>query len=403
MNDRPDRLIFEYISGSHLYGTNIPTSDIDIKGVYFPSNPYELFEAKKLEQGDKEQNIKYFDLRKFLRLAVVSNPNILEALWVPADKKLFEHPVWKVIENRRAEFLSKKTVESHLGYAISQIKKAKGANKRVVNPQPKERPKKDDYCFIIPMRKYTAHIEDNNIAKQLVFNVAGNTFTIASAVPELLSSDKAFQDFIVRVTNTPSRPIPLKDLTIDLSKCHVARLEHVSNTFRLYYYGDEAKGVFRGNETLVTESIPLEDEYPRFIGLLIYNELSYERAVIEWEQYWEWVNNRNEERWIKQESGELDYDSKNMMHLFRMLFSVKHVLLNNILKVNVEGEEKDFLMKVRGGEFKYTELLERVTDLESEIREVEKKSTLPDEVDKNMVESVYSEMCSHYNSIESMR
>ena len=37
-------------------------------------------------------------------------------------------------------------VESHLGYAVSQIKKARGCNKRVWNPWPEEPPKPEDYA-----------------------------------------------------------------------------------------------------------------------------------------------------------------------------------------------------------------------------------------------------------------
>jgi len=115
----------------------------------------------------------------------------------------------------------------------------------------------------------------------------------------------------------PMRPKPLNETKLDLSKCHVAALEHIENAYRLYDYGDDARGVFRGDDMLVCESIPIYDEWIKFIGILIYNKCEYDREVKDWNAYWDWVKNRNEARWVDQEKGSLDYDQKKYVSLYK--------------------------------------------------------------------------------------
>src|SRR5436853_83381 len=148
----------------------------------------------------------------------------------------------------------------------------------------------------------------------------------------------------------PGRPIPLKESSIDLSHYHVAKLEHVPYTYRLYHYGPEARGVFRGepeaSRILVTEPIPIEDEHPRFRGFLVFNEDEYAQGVKRWENYWTWIKNRNEARWISQEAGQVDYDLKNMMHCLRLLLSRESILRTGEPRVKFTGPDREFLMDV---------------------------------------------------------
>jgi hypothetical protein len=76
----------------------------------------------------------------------------------------------------------------------------------------------------------------------------------------------------------------------------------------LYWYGKFAKGVFRGDDSLVCESIPIEDEFICFIGMLIYNEDGYNSALKDYNKYWEWRKNRNESRWASHDGKPFDYD-----------------------------------------------------------------------------------------------
>ena len=67
--------IFEVVSGSHAHGTNTPASDLDIKGHFYASSRsvLSLFKVEK-EVGDEKQDIKFYDIAKFLQQLVPQNP-----------------------------------------------------------------------------------------------------------------------------------------------------------------------------------------------------------------------------------------------------------------------------------------------------------------------------------------
>jgi hypothetical protein len=179
---------------------------------------------------------------------------------------------------------------------------------------------------------------------------------------------------------------------LNLSEFHVAALEHVSNTYRLYKYGSEAKGVFRGDDALVCESIPLEDEKEKFYGLLIYDKAAYERSLQQHRKYKDWVQNRNNNRWLDQEKGLVQYDAKNLMHCMRLLISGENVLTQGFPIVRFEGDQREYLMAIRRGEFEYEFLMEEVEKRMARLEELYKTSTIPHSVDMKKIEKLYQEL-----------
>ncbi len=346
-----NRIKYETIAGSHAYGLSTPKSDIDIRGIYInPNSEYlKLYEPSK-QISDEKSDITYYSLKRFFELAQTANPNIIELLWMPDDCIKFITPKIKELIKHRDLFISKKVYFTHIKYAESQIKKATGQNKKVHNPQPEKRPEKEDFCHIIT-------------------SLAGNN------------------------ERFPSRPIPLKSTNFDLTQYHVASLEHSNNIYRLYYYGNKAKGVFRGDDMLVCESIPKEDEFTHFCGLLIYNQEEYNKAVRDWHSYWDWFKNRNDERWIDQEKGLLNYDQKNMMHCMRLLMSGENILKEGFPIVKFTGKDRDYLMKIRAGEIKYEDIMSEINQKMTKLEELYNTSNnIPHSVDVPKINELYEEI-----------
>jgi hypothetical protein len=276
------RIMFSVIAGSQSYGTNTPESDIDLRGIFrIPNgdfltlnNPTKQVAYREKDKpinlyGHESDDVTFYELRRYFELASDCNPNIIELLWTPEDCIEHKDPIMDVLLANRHLFISKKAFHTFSGYAHAQIKRAKGQNKWVNNPKPKEGPKREDFCWFVPI-----------------------------PLPLRLSFDS---------TVMPYRPMKLEETNIDLSQHHAAKMEHLENAFRIYNYGDNAKGVFR-NGNIALESIPKEDENLRISGLLIYNKQAYLKAKQDHTNYWEWKRNRNEARYRTQESGELDYD-----------------------------------------------------------------------------------------------
>ena len=120
--DLNSHVIYRCIVGSKAYGLDDSESDVDRRGIYLP--PAQLHWSlygipEQLDYPGTEEV--YWELKKFLTLALKANPNILECLYTP----LVEHasPLAKELLEIRQGFLSKMVYQTYNGYVISQFKK----------------------------------------------------------------------------------------------------------------------------------------------------------------------------------------------------------------------------------------------------------------------------------------
>jgi len=119
-----EHIIFHFLAGSHLYGTVNENSDEDHRGVIIPPIEY-FYGLEKFEQWDGDdlyEDACFYDIRKFVRLAMNGNPNVIEYFW--ADTNVIEvHPVWIELRSYKRQFLSKALIKPHMGMAQDHIKK----------------------------------------------------------------------------------------------------------------------------------------------------------------------------------------------------------------------------------------------------------------------------------------
>jgi hypothetical protein len=115
-------VIYRCVVGSRAYGLDGPGSDVDRRGIYLP--PADLHWSlygvpEQLENSDRQEC--YWELQKFLDLALKANPNVLECLWTP----LVEHttPLANELLATRHAFLSKLVYQTYNGYVLGQFKK----------------------------------------------------------------------------------------------------------------------------------------------------------------------------------------------------------------------------------------------------------------------------------------
>jgi uncharacterized protein len=117
-----DFVIYRCIVGSRAFGLDNENSDIDRRGIYSP--PAELQWSmfgvpEQLENKDTEEC--YWELRKFLILALKANPNILECLHTPMVE--YANELAQELLEMRGIFLSKLVYQTYNGYVMSQFKK----------------------------------------------------------------------------------------------------------------------------------------------------------------------------------------------------------------------------------------------------------------------------------------
>ena len=115
-------VIYRCVIGSRAYGLDEEASDVDRRGIYLPpaEMQWSLFGVPEQIESDATQEC-YWELRKFLVLALKANPNVLECLYTP----IVEHASELAAELRdsRAMFLSRLIYQTYNGYVISQFKK----------------------------------------------------------------------------------------------------------------------------------------------------------------------------------------------------------------------------------------------------------------------------------------
>jgi len=115
-------VIYRCVVGSRAFGLAGEDSDIDRRGVYLPPADlqWSLYGAPEQLENDATQEC-YWELRKFLILALKANPNILECLYTPLIETAT--PIAQELLAMREIFLSKLVYQTYNGYVMSQFKK----------------------------------------------------------------------------------------------------------------------------------------------------------------------------------------------------------------------------------------------------------------------------------------
>lgn len=120
--DLYDYVIYRCVVGSRAYGLDVDQSDVDRRGIYLPHADMHWSLYGMPEQiEDHETQECYWELQKFLVLALKANPNLLECLYTP----IVEHAnsIAEELLAERARFLSKLVFQTYNGYVLSQFRK----------------------------------------------------------------------------------------------------------------------------------------------------------------------------------------------------------------------------------------------------------------------------------------
>lgn len=321
-------ILFEAISGSRAFGLATENSDTDIRGVYYLPKE-DFFGLNYIPQISNETNdITYYEIGRFVELLQKNNPNILEILASPEECILQKSQLMDLL--RPEDFLSKLCKDTFAGYAVSQIKKAKGLNKKILNPIDKERKSILDFCYIleghgsVPVKKW-------------------------------LYENEKIQE-----------------------KCGLTNIGNTNGMYALFY--DESgvlsyKGIIQHEEAnqVSVSSVPKDEKAAAY---LYCNLNAYSTYCKDYREYWKWVSERNEDRYnVNQEHGQ-NYDSKNMMHTIRLLQSCESVFKNNTLRIRVEN--RDELLDIKSGNQSYETVMEKAEDLIRSIEYHHSASLLPD-------------------------
>jgi len=315
-------------AGSVAYGTNLPTSDVDFRGI-FCGNPVNIrtpfFPVREWDDSS-EEDTKYFELSHFMKLTLDCNPNIIELLWTDDSDIVMRTPAYDYIRSKRSELLSSKIAFTTSGYAMAQLKRINGHNKWINNPFSEAPPKMTDFVKLVQnftdAKIFTIDIEKYHEGYRLI-PYGGNIYGLIA-----LDGFKTFNE------KQPHQPL---NVVIDT---------------------DGDVGLLR--------------KKPLFI--VKFNKEEYNNEREKHKQYWDWKKNRNVVRSALEE--EHGFDSKHAMHLVRLLRIGKEALRDE--EIIVKRPDATELLDIRNGSMTYDEIIKYAASLDTEIREVwYKKTKLP--------------------------
>lgn len=348
-------LLFRAVVGSQAYGTSTPQSDIDHKGIYSQS-VRDLISFNYKEQIEVNKDETLFEIRRFLQLVQSANPGMLELLFSPDDCVLVSSRGYEILREHKHKFLTTVCANSFGGYAVAQIKKAKGLDKKM-NYEAKriERKTPLDFCYVYnhgktqPISKY---LKENDMKQEL---------------------------------------------------CGLVRLDHIKDCYALYYdyqaqYGKDARGrsieplgfrgiIAEGSNELRLSAIPKESTVQT---MLYFNKDGYSMHCKDFREYTVWLENRNENRFVETVKHGQHIDGKNLMHCRRLLDMAKEIAIEGTIKVKRDNALE--LLKIRRGEVPLEQLIEQAEEDIKELDSLFLKSGLPEEVDKDFVNDLLLEI-----------
>jgi predicted nucleotidyltransferase len=342
----PERTVFLCTHGSHAYGTSLPTSDHDYRGVAIAPREFYLGGLHRFEQAVcNKPDLTIFDLKKFIGLASQCNPNVIEILFVDESDRLQLSLAGQRLLEMRDMFLTRRVKHTFSGYAASQMKRIDAHYRWLKNP-PAAPPTRVE--FGLPER--TLMPRDQLAAAE-------------SAVRQKLDSWSI--DFLDQVQRD------LREAILQKMSEHLAELETASDN-----------ELWQG----AARTLGFSDNFIQLLDM----ERRYTQKQREWSNYQNWKATRNETRAALE--AKHGFDTKHAMHLVRLMRMCREILETG--KVIVKRLDADELLAIRGGAWSYDRLREWSASEDAKLEELAKVSALPKAPDIEAIDRVCVELIS---------
>ena len=364
-------ILFETVVGSQAYGTQTPTSDIDKKFVYILPHDY-ILGTGYMEQINVNKDYVGWEIRRFLELMASNNPTVLELLNSPEDCIVSKHPLFDDIIAHKDEFITKICKDSFGGYARQQIKKAKGLDKKQ-NWDKDKVTRKDvlDFVYVI---------EGQKSIPWKVWNTRYNEkFCGVVNVPN--ARDLYAVYFDVDANNCFNEKIPEK-----MREEAKAWRKEEGHSMGFGYKGlvktGEGANAAESNQ-LRLSSIP-KGETP--ICNIIYNKDGYTMHCKDYKEYQDWLENRNETRYVETQEHGQKIDGKNMMHCMRLIRMAQEIGAGK--GIIVRRPDAQELLSIRRGEVDLENLIAMADQAILEMDSIFDNSDLPNKTNPELVNAL---------------
>jgi hypothetical protein len=340
--------------GSHAYGTNVPTSDQDFKGIAIPPKNYffgmDRFEQAEFKDIPNNSEATIYDIRKFCKLAADCNPNIIEVLWSDPSDYIIMTQLGEELVNNRDMFLSKKARFTFAGYAHAQLKRIR------------------------------LHYEWNKYGENV--------------------KEPTREDF--KLPKTPDYSVDQKDAAValvqkKLSHWNLNDMEELDSAQRILVMNgvqDILDEMQLGTETqrwnAAVNCLGFETNFVEYLD----KERRFRAAERDWKAFLEWKKTRNPTRAALEKK--FSYDTKHGGHLVRLMRMCGEILDTG--KVIVKRPDYEELLEIRNGAWSYERLMEFAESEDLRMDEKYKTSKLQKSVDFKKVNDLCVQLVENFDS-----
>jgi uncharacterized protein len=369
--------MFLTIHGSQAFGMATELSDLDLKGVCVPPKSVreDLFHGfdqaenapfvedqfgRLRNPANPKMESTIYSLRKYVSLAALVNPTILELMWVDPKFVQIQHPAWNELVRHRKLFLSRKARQTYLGYAKQQVAKIERHRKWL----------KLEAAPVKPMREQFG-LKNPDVARE--FGESDRFIRRQIETWNFSEYDGIDED----------RRHDIKELCWDLvfNLCQSAKTNW-ENWPDAYYQAALVK-----LQNVV--------QMPKDVLGLINAEKRYHDALKEWNGYQHWATERNAARKeLEQKHG---FDTKHACHLVRLLRQGIEVLETG--ELTVLRPDAAELLGIRNGAWSYERTVEYAAEMEAKLADAEKRSPLPQGVNKVAINAAYQSTMAVWNDV----
>ena len=398
-----DQTIVKHYAGSISYGTNTPTSDVDFRGIFMADKEFIISPFFNIgEAGDgNEEDTKFYELNKYMKLYVDGNPNILETLWVHDSDIVDRTEMYDLLRTYRQQLLSTKIGHTYSGYAYNQVNRMSNHH----GWMDKERTAENELNRILEIHPYDDVLEwmYQNFP-EYIFERLDKT-GVQGTSPVLIDYDKFMRNNSLQMVS--SHP---------LQQHHFVKLVHnyfqhkvldrdfnilqYNEDYELIPYGENIYGVVPAPGSkcinrdgsihkIDTDNRTVEEIKRAPVLIVKFNKKEYNESSDNRKSYHKWKENRNSSRAVLESHH--GYDTKHAMHVVRLLRTAKEALSTG--EVNVKRPDAEELLAIRNGAWTYSVMMEYYKELSTEIREVHmKNSVLPTKANPKLATKILVEL-----------
>lgn len=334
---------FLYTSGSRLYGTNVLSSDTDVRGVFIHDQS-KIFSILKIDDltdlkfTDNEDKV-LFELKTFATMIYEQKPNAIEALWIEDKDIILNSDLLDTLRENKHELTSKLSLDKMLGFSASQLKMAKRFEQKHFEKEMIE-PKRENYIKVISAT--------NNNWGHLGFPIK-NTFAVRDG---------------------------------ELIKLYSANI--LDNSEHSWISANRL--LFINNRDVSNLEI---------LATVEFNNELFKKDVLSYKNFQKWKESGNMNKMDIAES--IGYQPKAMMHALRNLYMAKDFIETG--SILLHRKENEFLKTIREGRLSLKECESLYEDLNNEIKNKQINFSLP-EVNENLLNEIVRDTYSNKLNIK---